>query len=53
MYKCFVCIYVWHHEHAWCLQRMKEGIASPGIGVTDVYMLTCGSWELNANLLQD
>jgi hypothetical protein len=24
-----------HYVHTWCLQKMKEGIKSPGTGLTD------------------
>lgn len=33
------------HLCAWCLQRLEEGIGSPGTRATDGCLLLCGIWE--------
>lgn len=35
------------HVHAWCSQRLEEGIKSPGTGVVDSSELPGEFWELN------
>lgn len=35
------------------LQRLGEGIGSPGTGVVDSHELLCGSWELNLSPLEE
>lgn len=37
-----------HLIHCSVLKRPEEGIGSSGPGVTDVYGLPCGCWELNS-----
>jgi hypothetical protein len=46
------CIYV-YHMYAWCLQKSKKSIRSPGTtGVTDVCELLHGYWRSNIGPLQ-
>ena len=33
--------------HAWCSQRIEEGVESSGIVMTDGCEPPCGYWELN------
>jgi len=35
------------YPHAWCPQRIKEGVGFPGTGVIDNHEPLCGCWELN------
>ena len=42
-----------HHMCAWCPQKPEEGVRSPGTGGTDGCELLCGSWEWNADSLQE
>lgn len=46
------CLYV-HYLCAWCLQRPKEVVGSPGTGVTDDSVQLYGFWELNLAYLED
>lgn len=46
-----VCMSV-HHLCAWYIQRLEEGIAFPGTGVTDGYKLSCGCWDSNPSHLE-
>lgn len=41
-----------YHRHAWCLWKTKEGIRSPGAGVTEGCEPPCGCWEQNLGLLE-
>lgn len=41
-----------HYVHAWCAQRLGEGIRS-GSGVTGAYKSPCGLEELNLGPLEE
>lgn len=42
MFTCAFCV---------CLVPTEEGIRLPGIGAKDICESSCGSWELNLDLL--
>lgn len=48
-----VCIRYVHHMCAWYTRRPEDGIACPGIGVTDGCKPPCGFWESNPGHLQE
>lgn len=43
------CMYI-YYDCAWCSQRLKEGIWTPGTEVTDNGESWSESWELNLGL---
>lgn len=51
--KIFYFMNVFHacmHVHAWCSQRLEEGIRSSGTGVVDSFELPGEFWELNLGI---
>lgn len=52
VYECFACMYV-YVAHACCLQRLEEGVRSPGTGVKDGCEPPSFSWDPKPGPLQD